>query len=377
MKKAIFLLLLAVLAVSATYAFEIDGEFSSYTAGESASINTIDILETAKASLGLVLPLDFNKNTNLKIAGDVSAKWKVNSTDADFIADCTELSLLMAIPLGESSYGSFEMGRFSAKDSTELIFNQNIDGVRFLVDSPTFKAHLYGGYTGLLNAHHNPMIPSQNPTGVYPTAPSYITASVYTYLPDIYEDKSIGLEVLGAFNPVSPSATKIYAIARIDGKFLYFIPYTLCSAFSWTNANNSFGHMANLSFASMEYTINKTHFGGKLLHASGNSDNFSDFKQLSKIFADKYDSFLFSNLMSIGFFVDNTTSGNVNIGFNADTLFSLDTEKNLVFSGFQWDFNINIPITAKTKLVFDLHEYIPVKAGNLNTTLSMFLSFGF
>ena len=142
MKKAIFLLLLAVLAASATYAFEIDGAVSSYTAGESANIKTIDVIEIAKASLGLVLPLDFNGNTNLNIAGDFTARWKVNTSDNDLIADCTALSLLMSIPLGESSYGSFEMGRFSVKDSTELIFKQNLDGVRFRVESPVFRSHL-------------------------------------------------------------------------------------------------------------------------------------------------------------------------------------------------------------------------------------------
>lgn len=377
MKKAIFLLLLAVLAASATYAFEIDGAVSSYTAGESANIKTIDVIEIAKANLGLVLPLDFNGNTNLNIAGDFTARWKVNTSDNDLIADCTALSLLMSIPLGESSYGSFEMGRFSVKDCTELIFKQNLDGVRFRVESPVFRSHLYGGYTGLLNARHNPMLPSSPTTGIYPTAPSYITADFFVYMPDIYEDKSIGLEALGAFNPVTPAATKLYAMARIDGKFLYFIPYTLCTAFSWTNENNTFGHMANLSFASMEYTIKSTHFGGKLLHASGNTYNFSNFRQLSAIYADINSSFLYSNLMSIGVFLDNTTSGNVNIATKVDGLMSLDTNSSLIFNGVQWSLDIDIPITEKTKLEFALREYIPVKAGSLNTTLSMFLSFGF
>ena len=377
MKKAILLLLLTIFGISSIYSIDIDGSVSSYTAGKTASIKTIDILETGKANLGIILPLDFNKNTNLKIAGDVSATWKVNSTAVDFVADCTELSLLMSIPLAENSYGSFEMGRFSVKDCTELIFNQKLDGVRFLVDSPFIRTHLYGGYTGLLNARTNKMLPSAEATGIYALAPSYITADFFAYMPDIYEDKSIGLEFLAALNPASPSANKLYAIARIDGRFLYFIPYSLCSAFVWSNEGGSFGNMANLSFASMEYTVNSTHFGGKVLHASGNTPNFKDFKQLTAVYADKASSILFSNLINIGLFLDNTTSDNVNIATDIYAFISLDNTQAIVFNGIQWALNINIPVTEKSKLVFALNQFLPIKNGTFHTTLSMYLAFGF
>jgi hypothetical protein len=379
MKKAIALLLLTVFLLPALSAFEIEGSVSSSTAGKTASIKTINIHELTYASLGLTLPLDFNKNTNLKISGDFSAAWQINQADAILTADCTELTLKMAIPLGEDSYGSFEMGRFAVEDCTGLILKQNLDGVRFLVDAPSFKGHLYGGYTGLLNARHNPMLPVTTvPSGIYPLAPTFITADLYTYMPDVYEDKSIGIELLGAFNSASPEATKLYAMARIDGKFLYFIPYTLCTAMVWTNENRTFGHMANLSFASMEYTVNSTHFGGKVLHASGNTQNFANFKQLSIIHADIAGTMLYENLIKMGFFIDNTGANGVKISTEVFTFLTLaDTTRDIIFKGIQWDFNIDVPFTQKSKLAFDVNQYIPIKGGTFNTTLEMYLSFGF
>ena len=379
MKKAISLLLLTVFLLPAVSAFELEGSVSSSTAGKTASIKTIDIYETAQASLGLKLPLDFNKNTNLKISGDFSANWRVNNTTPILTLDCTELSLKMSIPLGEDSFGSFEMGRFAVKDSTELILKQNLDGVRFLVDSPSFKAHLYGGYTGLQNARTNPMLLASIPTDkLYPLAPTFITVDLSTYLPDIYEDKSIGIELLGAFNLPSPEATKLYATARIDGKFLYFIPYTLCSAFVWTNENRTFGHMANLSFASMEYTVNSIHFGGMVLHASGNTRNFSNFKQLSAIYADKANTMLYENLIKIGLFVDHTSASNATISTDVFAFLNLTGDTpDIEFKGIQWAININVPFVQKSKLAFDVNQYIPIKGGTFNTTLEMYLSFGF
>lgn len=376
MKKAISLLLLAAFITTAS-AFEIKGSVSSLTAGNTASIKTIDINETGNTSIGLKLPLDFNKNTNLNIAGDFSFLWKVNSETPDFIVDCTELNLLMSIPLTDDSYGSFEMGRFSVKDATELIFKQNLDGVRFLVEAPKIKAHLYGGYTGLLNGHHNPMLPTLNYSGLYPTAPTFITADLYAYMPDVYEDKSIGLEVLGVFNAAAATQNKIYAIARIDGKFLYFIPYTLCSAFSWSNENNVFGHMANLSFASIEYTINSFHFGGKAVYASGNTGNFSTFKQLSVIYADKGSTLLYSNLVKMGLFFDRTAENKVKIAFDSYIFMNFTEGSEVALNGVQWGLNIEIPFISKSKLVFDLGQLIPITTGTFNTNLSMFLSFGF
>ncbi len=379
MKKAISLLLLVYLTITAAAAFEINGNVSSLTAGRTESIRTIDIHETGKASLGLKIPLDFNKNTNLKIAGDLSLQWQVNSTKFDTILDCTELSLIMAIPLSDQSYGSFEMGRFSVKDCTELIFMQNLDGVRFLIDSPSVKAHLYGGYTGLLNAHHNPMLPTPTRayTGVYPTSPSYVTGDLYAYLPDVYEDKSIGIEILGAFNPAASTQNRLYATLRIDGNFLFFIPYTLCTTLSWTNENNKFGHMANLSFASMEYTIDSIHFGGKMLHASGNTPNFSHFKQLSAIYADKGSTMFYANLIKLGAFIDHTASNDVKIAFDIFAFMNLSQSQAILFNGIQWGLNVDIPFINKSKLVFDLGQLIPIKNGKFNTTLSMHLSFGF
>ncbi|MCR4713830.1 MAG: hypothetical protein K5751_05550 [Treponemataceae bacterium] len=378
MKKAIYLLLLTIFATSAIFAIDIEGSASVYTAGKTASIKTIDILEIGNANIGITLPLDFNKNTKLKIAGDVSATWKINTTKVDFVADCTELELLMSIPLSENSYGSFEMGRFSVKDCTELIFDQKLDGVRFLIDSPFIKTHLYGGYTGFINARKNEMLPSNTATGVYAFAPSFITFDFFAYLPDIYEDKSLGLEFLGALNSTAAASNKMYAIARIDGEFLYFIPYTLCSAFSWTNEGGSFGNMANLSFASMEYTINSMHFGGKVLHASGNTPNFKNFRQLTAVYADKASSILYSNLINIGLFFDNTTSDKVKISTDAYAFLSLGEQQAIIFDGLQWALNINIPFTGSSKLVFDVNQFIPIKNKSLfHTTLSMNLTFGF
>ncbi|MCR4940904.1 MAG: hypothetical protein K5930_12490 [Treponemataceae bacterium] len=377
MRKAISLLLLAAFMTMTASAFEINGSVSSLTAGRTASINTIDIFETGNANLGLKFPLDFNKNTNLRIAGDFSLLWQVNSTELDPIADCTELSLIMAIPLSESAFGSFEMGRFSVKDCTELIFSQKLDGVRFILESPSIKAHLYGGYTGFLNARHNPMMPTLTNTGIYPTSPTYITADFFTYLPDIYEDKSIGLEVLGAFNPAEKTQNRLYTMVRIDGNFLYFIPYTLCTTLSWTNENNEFGHMANLSFASMEYTIDKTHFGGKIIYASGYSDNFSHFKQLSVIHADKGSSLLYTNLIKPSLFFDHITENDVKLICDVGAFMSLSETKDIIFNGIQWTFDLDIPFIKKSKLLFNVSQFIPIIDGSFYTNLSMYISIGF
>ena len=378
MKKAIYLLLLTVFFLSTVSAIEIDGSVSSSTIGKSANIKTINIHETAKANLGIKLPLDFNKNTNLKIAGDFSSSWLVNNSNTVMNANCSQLSLIMSIPLGENSFGSFEMGRFSVKDSTELILNQNLDGVRFLVDAPFIKAHLYGGYSGLLNARSNPMLPIGTVSGLYPFAPSYITADFYTYLPDIYEDKSIGIEFLGAINPMATQENRVYAIARIDGEFLYFIPYTLCSAFEFSNEDRSFGKMANLSFATVEYTIDSYHFGGIAYFASGNINGLANFKQLSVIYADKANSMTYSNLIKAGGFFDSATFNDVRLAADAYAFLSFEQNTtNILFTGIQWDFNVTIPFGQKSKLIFDLNQFIPIKNGQFSTNLEMYLSFGF
>ena len=136
--------------------------------------------------------------------------------------------------------------------------------------------------------------------------------------------------------------------------------------------------MANLSFASMEYTVNSIHFGGMVLHASGNTRNFSNFKQLSAIYADKANTMLYENLIKIGLFVDHTSASNAKISTDVFAFLNLTGDTpDIEFKGIQWAININVPFVQKSKLAFDVNQYIPIKGGTFNTTLEMYLSFGF
>ena len=164
----------------------------------------IELQQTNGVYLSFAAPRGDGGNMKLTGEGLVKGNFGVpivpNEGEASsaLIADC-DLFKFSGVWGAGSGVVALNAGRFRMSDVSGSVFSQVSDGLSVSYNALKFKAGLYAGYTGLLNAYDVSMIsvPSGEAQKVYTLCPAYIPVMVDFSYKTLLETNTIGIQ--GAF----------------------------------------------------------------------------------------------------------------------------------------------------------------------------------
>jgi hypothetical protein len=175
---------------------------------------------------------------------------------------------------------SLHAGRFAVSDVTGLVFSQTCDGVFVKAGGARCTVGLYGGYTGLLNAHDvTILVPagssySADFTKLYPAAPGYIPLGITLDFPVLFANQKLVFQAWAFLDAMKEDFNRFYGEAEMSGPLGSVFSYKVSSVFG----TYKFDEVTNLSQADIIFSpIYKIAIDTGFVYASGTQGIFTPF----------------------------------------------------------------------------------------------------
>lgn len=288
--------------------------------------------------------MDKNGDFNFNIQGSYffslkkDLNSKKNTAALNHILDIELLKFSFFLPLEKKNSLQAEFGRYGFADITNIILNQQIDGLSFIYRQAEFSCLLNLGYTGLLNAHTVPihfLNPNKN-TPIYRLCPSFFQISSAFHIPAGKTGHSIDAEFNSFIETKKNGASKTYFILSANGQAALNLFFILSGAGSLITAHKQLktGLFIN---GELNYYFSKygAKVGGKTQWFSGGEK--TSFEPFTKASAAKTLFIDYSDLLKTGltFSIKPITGLFINTDFGIFCKGLKQSGKSF-FTGFEW-----------------------------------------
>jgi hypothetical protein len=288
-KFATIMLSAVLLSAAPLSGLDFGGKINSTTKYQGNEFSALKWYESAAAHLWISSL--FNKELKLKFSADGSYEFRYDERDNSYknIVDLNLLKISGTLQAGRYNTMQLAAGRFFVTDITGIIFSQVSDGGYVKFVTPTVEFSIYGGGTGMLNAHDVTILTPQgtvyNPDykSVYVPAPSYLPFGISIACPSLFLNQTLAAEGWGFIDFSSDKYSRWYSTLALSGPLSGKVFYSLMT----TAGSENLKTLSGLSKASLTfYPASGASIGFAGVYASGNNGFLTSFKGFTSQTAD-------------------------------------------------------------------------------------------
>ena len=257
------------------------GKINSTTKYQGAEFSVLKWYESAAAHLWISSLLI--KKMKLKVNTDGSYEFRYDERDGSCknILDLNLLKISGTLEAGRYTTIQLAAGRFPVSDMTGIIFSQVSDGGFIKFVTPSVEFSIYGGSTGLLNAHDvtilTPSGTAYNPdyNAVYVKAPSYLPFGLSLSFPSLFLNQTVAAEGWGFIDFSTDKYSRWYGTVSVSGPLSGKVFYSLTA----TAGSENLKTLSCLSKAVLIfYPAANASVGFTSVYASGSNGFLSTFR---------------------------------------------------------------------------------------------------
>ena len=379
MKKLLIAVnLLFILLAYPFFCAEWGGAFINNTKVSSSDFSSFPIVNAE--TLNLWVNKELSGDADWYFTSQVSYTNKVNIPS--FSAGEINFSNILDLDLFKFS-GSFELakstlsvniGRFSVKDNSSVIFDQLCDGALLRLSAPVITCSFYAGYTGLLNSNNvtmlapkrdesNSVIYYESQPGVYSLTHSFLPLIATLDFPAINGSQSLSFQFQGYFDLQAVEGIekldRYFGLVEFKGPFSGLVYYDLLSTFGF-DMSKTLTNYSKLLLSIYTKSAFTCHLGVE--YASGKHGPFSTFTGVtSKLAYHSLSNPEYGGLILPGIDI-NLAGENLYFDIIAKAVIGLP-ETSFKFSGVDGQVALYFDIFSDLQLGFDLSAFIDMTNG--------------
>lgn len=380
-KKFTAIMLSAVLLSASPLAgLDFGGKINSTTKYQGTEFAALKWYESAAAHLW-VSSL-FNKKMKLKFSADGSYEFRYDERDNSYknIVDLNLLKISGMLEAGRYNTIQLAAGRFPVSDMTGIVFNQVSDGGFIKFVTPSIEFSIYGGSTGLLNAHDvtilTPSGTAYNPdfNAVYVTAPSYIPFGISLSFPSLFLNQTFAAEGWGFIDFSTDKYSRWYGTIAVSGPLSGKVFYSLMT----TAGSENLKTISDLSKAVLTlYPVAGASVGLTGVYASGSNGFLSAFRGFTSQTADfALDEPQYTGMIKAAVSGSYTILSRICLVAEGGCVF-VCPENTVSYDGWQWNFSTVWNIFHDLQLSAGTSQYYAADSSRNKTRLMVTGAFVF
>ena len=295
-------------------------------------------------------------------------------------ADLTLLKYTGVFATG-SAKSIVSFGRFFVGDVTSVVLSQVNDGLMYQYLSDKINASVYGGWTGLTNAHNTTVLDGEesdfflDTDSVYYCNTSYALCSASVSFPYILFNQTITLEGIGligtnGINSDNGGDWRIYGTFALNGPLASCLFYKLYTCFSKEKDSD----LSNLSSLYFDYYTSWKDLSFSLggVYASGKTGSFSSFKGITSQTAfNSFGDVQYSGIIKSGLSASIKPFTNLFIKLGSDVVLKYDEKdiesdenQELKYHGTQVYASMTYQVFTDVKAALSVSDYFAKDEGN-------------
>lgn len=325
--------------------------------------------QSDRLTLWMRAPLPNLKDAYFTAEGFYDFKYSHETKKITHLLDIGLFKLSMTAIEPEGKF-TFNAGRYGISDLSGFIFAQNADGMELRVTTERVDVKMYGGYTGLLNAHTVPMNLPQfdDENKPYQMAPAAVIGSVLVRLPLLFKQQSLAFEVSGVGGMASPA---LFTTAALNGPLHTALFYSASSTMTFENGKTVpvlFSNISRFELTSY-FPLMSSFVSWNTVFAAGKHEaaRIGDFKSFSIISANLDGSVKYAGNIKTGLTGSIKPVSSLLCTANADVFFNVMNKtpvKGLL--GVQWQTSARWQVFNDLQLSLSAGQYFALSGKKTN-----------